>query len=71
VNVNILPAVLENAVEDTTKGTLYWKDRNTCFWYASPIEHQSVMIEFLDEIEKKEGLTIYRKKLMLLKHGSS
>ena len=63
VNVNILPAVLENAVEDTTKGTLYWKDRNTCFWYASPIEHQSVMIEFLDEIEKKEGFSDLSKKV--------
>ncbi len=60
VNVNLLPAVIENAVEDTTKGTLYWKDRTACFWYASPIEHQSTMIEFLAEVAAKDnfvGLT--------------
>ncbi|MCU0322434.1 MAG: TonB-dependent receptor plug domain-containing protein [Chitinophagaceae bacterium] len=60
VNVNLLPAVIENAVEDTAKGTLYWKDRTACFWYASPIEHQSIMIEFLAEVAAKDnfvGLT--------------
>lgn len=60
VNVNLLPAVIENAVEDTTQGTLYWKDRTACFWYASPIEHQSTMIEFLAEVAAKDnfvGLT--------------
>ena len=41
VNANILPSITENAVEDTTKGTVYWKDRNTCFWYQSPIEHMA------------------------------
>ena len=39
VNVNILPSITENAIEDTAKGTIYWKDRNTCFWYSSPTEH--------------------------------
>lgn len=60
VSVNLLPAVIENAVEDSTKGTLYWKNRTTCFWYASPIEHQSIMIEFLAEVAAKDnfvGLT--------------
>lgn len=60
VNVNLLPAIVENAVEDTTKGTVYWKDRTACFWYASPIEHQSTMIEFLAEVAAKDnfiGLT--------------
>jgi len=55
VNVNILPSIIENAVEDTAKGTLYWKDRNTCFWYASPIEHQSMMIDFLGEVQKQDN----------------
>lgn len=60
VNVNVLPAVIENAVEDTVQGTLYWKDRTAYFWYASPIEHQSTMIEFLAEVAAKDnfvGLT--------------
>lgn len=55
VNVNLLPSVIENALEDTAKGTYYWKDRNTCFWYSSPIEHQSMMIEFMNEIYQKEN----------------
>lgn len=60
VNVNVLPAVIENAIEDTLQGTLYWKDRTAYFWYASPIEHQSIMIEFLAEVAAKDnfvGLT--------------
>ncbi len=55
VNVNIIPSVTENAMEDTTKGILYWKERSTCFWYASPIEHQSMMIEFMNEVLQKDG----------------
>lgn len=39
----ILPSILENAVEDSIKG-MYWKDRTTCFWYASPIEHQATIM---------------------------
>jgi uncharacterized protein YfaS (alpha-2-macroglobulin family) len=60
VNVNILPSLLENTVEDTAKGTLYWKNQTTCFWYQSPIEHQSLMIEAVNEIATKEG---YREAL--------
>jgi uncharacterized protein YfaS (alpha-2-macroglobulin family) len=56
VNVNILPSLLENTVEDTTKGTLHWKNQSTCFWYQSPIEHQSMMIEAVNEIATKEGM---------------
>lgn len=40
---SILPSILENAVEDSTKG-MYWKDRVTCFWYTAPIEHQATMM---------------------------
>lgn len=50
VNVNILPAILENTVEDKKLGILHWKDRRTHFWYANPIEHQSTMIQFLQEV---------------------
>ncbi len=55
VNVNILPSILENTIEDTAKGTLYWKERNTCFWYVNPIEHQSAMINLLEEIGEATG----------------
>jgi uncharacterized protein YfaS (alpha-2-macroglobulin family) len=57
VNVNILPSLLEKAIEDTAKGTLYWKNQQTCFWYQSPIEHQAMMINVIHEIAVKEGMT--------------
>lgn len=63
VNVNILPSIVENAIEDTATATIYWKDRTAYFWYASPIEHQSLMIEFLQEIAIKEGMNDLLKKL--------
>jgi TonB-dependent SusC/RagA subfamily outer membrane receptor len=63
VNVNILPSILENAIEDTSKGTLYWKQRTTFFWYASPIEHQSLMIEFLNEVASKKILSDINNKI--------
>ena len=63
VNVNILPSILENTIEDTTKGTLCWKERTTFFWYASPIEHQSLMIDFLNELALNNGLSDINNKI--------
>ena len=50
----ILPAVLENAVTDAAKNSVYWKNRQTCFWYESPVEHQSMMIAFLQEMQQNQ-----------------
>jgi 5-hydroxyisourate hydrolase-like protein (transthyretin family) len=55
VNVNILSPILENAVEDTSKATIYWKDRSAYSWYTSQIEHQSTVIQFLQEIVKDQN----------------
>lgn len=63
VNVNLMPSIIENAIEDTVKGTLFWKDRTACFWYASPIEHQSTMIEFLAEIAAKDNFVGLSQKI--------
>lgn len=57
VNVNILPAITQNAVEDTAKAIVYWKDRSIGFWYAAPIEHQSMMIQLIEEVAKQENFT--------------
>lgn len=51
VNVNLRNAVLENAVKEESKSTLYWKDRLTYSWYQTPIEHQATMIQFLQELQ--------------------
>jgi TonB-dependent SusC/RagA subfamily outer membrane receptor len=45
----ILPALQENAVVDPKLG-MYWKSAYTGFWYQSPIEHQSMMIAFMSEV---------------------
>lgn len=45
----ILPALLENTVIDSKQG-MYWKTTHTGYWYQSPIEHQSMMIAFMSEI---------------------
>ncbi|MES2374411.1 MAG: alpha-2-macroglobulin family protein [Bacteroidota bacterium] len=45
----VLPALLENTVIDSKQG-MYWKTTHTGFWYQSPIEHQSMMIAFMSEI---------------------
>jgi TonB-dependent SusC/RagA subfamily outer membrane receptor len=57
VNVNILPAIIQNAIEDTAKASVYWKDRSIGFWYAAPIEHQSMMLQLLEEVAKQENFT--------------
>lgn len=55
VNVNILSPILENAVEDKAKATIYWKDRSGYSWFTSQVEHQSTVIQFLQEILKDQN----------------
>lgn len=57
VQKNILPSILENTIEDTTTGTIKWKQQQTCFWYNAPFEHQSTMIAFLQEIYNQEKIS--------------
>jgi uncharacterized protein YfaS (alpha-2-macroglobulin family) len=56
VNKNIVPAITQNAVEDTAKASVYWKDRSIGFWYASPIEHQCMMLQLLEEVAKQDTI---------------
>ncbi|HCL05692.1 MAG TPA: alpha-2-macroglobulin, partial [Chitinophagaceae bacterium] len=56
VNVNLRSAVLENAVREESKSTLYWKDRLTYSWYQTPIEHQATMIQFLQELQQGQPM---------------
>ncbi len=48
---SILPALIENVSTDTKLG-MYWKSSYTGHWYQSPIEHQSMMIAFMSEINE-------------------
>lgn len=49
---SILPALLENAVIDAQLG-MYWKTTYGRYWYQSPIEHQSMLIAFISEINQQ------------------
>lgn len=63
VNVNILSPVLENAVEDPSKATVYWKDRSGYSWYTSQIEHQSTVIQFLQEVLQDQNFVGVQKSI--------
>ena len=55
VNVNIVNSILENAVEDKSKATMYWKDRSAYSWFTSQVEHQSTVIQFLQEVMRDQN----------------
>ena len=51
---NIVPSILENAVEDSAKG-MYWKNNAWgYYWYQSPIEQQALMIELINEMAQQQ-----------------
>ena len=52
-NTTILPALVENTVMDSKQG-MYWKATYTQNWYQSPIEHQSMMIAFMSELNQDQ-----------------
>ena len=62
----ILPALLENTVTDSKQG-MYWKSSYTGFWYQSPIEHQSMMIAFMSELNLGEPNTSMTKNINAMK----
>lgn len=62
----ILPALLENAINDPKQG-MYWKSAYAGFWYQSPIEYQSMMIAFMSEISKDETNTSLTKNINSMK----
>ncbi len=45
---NILPSISENAIHNNLG--MYWKETSTCFWYQNPIEYESAMIAFYNEM---------------------
>lgn len=53
-NVNLLGPVLDKAITDKSNNTVYWKDRQTRYWYQSPVEHQSLLIQFLQEVQQEQ-----------------
>jgi TonB-dependent SusC/RagA subfamily outer membrane receptor len=68
VNANILPVVFDNAVEDKKQGTIYWKDRSTYGWYGNPIEHQSTLIQFMQEVQQEQYFAGGKEKLAMARN---
>ena len=65
VSYKIVPAILENAVNDPKMG-MYWKSAYTVYWYPSPIEHQSMMIDLLTEVIQPETKNILTQQINAL-----
>lgn len=55
VKLNLVPALLQNAVVDKDAG-MYWKDMQAgYYWYQSPIEQQALTIELLERLTEKDA----------------
>ncbi len=65
-STSILPALLENTITDNKQG-MYWKTTYTGHWYASPIEHQSMMIAFFSELVQNKKDNTLNKNLDAMK----
>lgn len=48
---NIIPSILENAVEDEAKGMYFKNSPWGYYWYQNPVEQQSLLIELLNEMQ--------------------
>jgi 5-hydroxyisourate hydrolase-like protein (transthyretin family) len=55
---NILPSLLENTIINSKQG-MYWKNQMTQYWYSSPIEFQSMMINCFSEINQEEKNNLF------------
>jgi len=52
---DILASLKQNAIRDAEKG-MYWKDPGGYYWYQSPIETQSLLIEAFQEIDPNAAI---------------
>lgn len=52
----ILNSIKENAIEDTSKGTMYWKQNQYCYyWYQNNFETQSLLIQAFAEMNNSDS----------------
>ena len=62
----ILRSLLENAVEDTAKGTIYWKQHSYCYyWYQNNFETHTLLMEAFAEV-LNDNTTINKMKTWLI-----
>lgn len=72
VQLDIINSLKENAVEDAVKG-MYWKNNTTgYYWYQSPLETQSLLINAFEEITPADtAINAIRKWLILNKQTNN
>jgi uncharacterized protein YfaS (alpha-2-macroglobulin family) len=63
--LDILKSSKENAVVDSAKGT-FWKNSNSYYWYQSPIEMQSLLIEAFKEITPDDPIISDMQRWLIL-----
>jgi uncharacterized protein YfaS (alpha-2-macroglobulin family) len=64
---NIINSLKENAVEDTAKGTMHWKQNDYCYyWYQNNLETQSLLIQAFAETGNNDIASINKMKTWLI-----
>jgi hypothetical protein len=64
--LTILKSLLENAVEDTAKGTMHWKQNDYCYyWYQNNFETHTLLIEAFAEV-LNDNISINKMKTWLI-----
>jgi uncharacterized protein YfaS (alpha-2-macroglobulin family) len=62
VTRQVVPSLMENTITNSTTG-LYWKNRVANSWFQQPVEHQSMMINCLSEINQTEKNSSYQQSI--------
>lgn len=63
----IINSLKENAVEDTAKGTMHWKQNDYCYyWYQNNFETQSLLIQAFAETGNTDIESIEKMKTWLI-----
>lgn len=67
LSIQIVKSLVENAVEDTLTGTMYWKtERNNYYWHNNNFEAYTLLIEAINEITKEMAVVESLKTWLLL-----
>lgn len=67
----IMNSIKENAIADTAKGTMYWKQNQYCYyWYQNNFETQALLIQAFAEINNSD-LNIEKMKTWLILNKQS
>lgn len=67
LRLQIIKSLVENTVEDTITGSMYWKDvRYSYYWHNNNFETHTLLMEAIDEITKDVAIVESLKTWLLL-----